>query len=60
MRVPTTKVIRIGQQPVMLIERFDRYWTSTGYSQVRGFQIDYRRLRRTVSPNGVQHLRDQR
>lgn len=30
MRVPTTKVVLIGKQPVMLIERFDRYWATTG------------------------------
>lgn len=30
MRVPTTKVVDIGQQPVMLIQRFDRYWVNTG------------------------------
>ena len=29
MRVPATKVVEIGQQPVMLIERFDRYWIDT-------------------------------
>ncbi|WP_341237988.1 HipA domain-containing protein [uncultured Limnobacter sp.] len=28
MRVPTTKIVLIGKQPVMLIERFDRYWST--------------------------------
>lgn len=29
MRVPATKVVEIGKQPVMLIKRFDRYWAGT-------------------------------
>lgn len=29
MQVPRTKVVKIGNQPVMLIERFDRYWVSS-------------------------------
>lgn len=29
MRVPATKVVGIGKQPVMLIKRFDRYWAGT-------------------------------
>lgn len=63
MRVPTTKVIRIGQQPVMLIERFDRYWTSTGLDAERkeyrlGFNSALTFLGCTEQENGQKSYAD--
>ena len=41
MRVPTTRVVLIGEQPVMLIERFDRYW-STATAGLEAERKEYR------------------
>jgi len=63
MRVPTTKVVLIGKQPVMLIERFDRYWATVDNSTARkeyrlGFNSALTFLGCTEQENGQKSYAD--